>query len=327
MKRYFKIILVIILVVFIISFFYFMIGFPKKPEKITWGVNFSQKQATNLGLNWKKAYTSLLDDLGAKNIKIASYWDLIEPKQGEYSFSDLDWQVQEAEKRGVKIILAIGMKTPRWPECHIPEWAKDISKEEPVLKLLETIVLRYKENKAIAYWQVENEPFFEFGICPKIEKGFIEKEVKLVRFLDSRPIIVSDTGEMSFWLKPAKIADIVGVTMYRRVFSNKFNMFVNFPFTPSFYWRRAQIIGSLYNKKVICVELQAEPWGKKLLWDLSLEEQAKAMNFLQFKKNIDFAKKTGLNEFYLWGFEWWYWLKTEQNNPIFFDEIKKQCFQ
>ncbi len=43
----------------------------------------------------------------------------------------------------------------------------------------------------------------------------------------------------------------------------------------------------------------------------------------QFKANIDFAKKTGLKEFYLWGSEWWYWMKKKQNRPAIWDQAKK----
>jgi len=35
------------------------------------------------------------------------------------------------------------------------------------------------------------------------------------------------------------------------------------------------------------------------------------MNLEQFKKNIEFAQKTGFDTIYLWGAEWWHWLKRE----------------
>ena len=46
------------------------------------------------------------------------------------------------------------------------------------------------------------------------------------------------------------------------------------------------------------------------------------MNLKQFKKNIEFAKNTGLKEHYLWGAEWWHWLKTKQNNDNIWNEAK-----
>ena len=70
------------------------------------------------------------------------------------------------------------------------------------------------------------------------------------------------------------------------------------------------------------VELQAEPWGPKLLYDISLEEQEKTMNAEQFKKNIEYAKKTGFDYHYLWGAEWWYWMKEKQGDPSIWNEAK-----
>jgi len=154
-----KMVSLILLVIILIIVGYFFIGFSKEAKNITWGINFSQKHAEGLDLDWKGTYLAILDDLGAKNIKIAVHWDFVEGEEGKYYFSDLDWQIDEAEKRGAEIILVIGMKTPRWPECHIPKWAIDLSKEDQqkkVLKLVEEIVLRYKEVETVKYWQVEN---------------------------------------------------------------------------------------------------------------------------------------------------------------------------
>ena len=71
---------------------------------------------------------------------------------------------------------------------------------------------------------------------------------------------------------------------------------------------------------MIVVELQAEPWGPKLFYDLPVKEQEKTMNLEQFKKNINFARSTGLDTFYLWGSEWWYWMKEKQNKPEIWNE-------
>ena len=46
------------------------------------------------------------------------------------------------------------------------------------------------------------------------------------------------------------------------------------------------------------------------------------MNLDQFKKNIAYAKKTGFDQFYLWGAEWWYWLKDEHNRGEIWNEAK-----
>jgi len=307
---------------------YFFLGSAEPAEEITWGVNFSQKHAQALGLDWKESYSALLDDLQVKNIKVAVYWDLIEPKEGEFDFEDLDWQLEEARKRNAEVLLAIGRKVPRWPECHLPVWAADLSKteqQEKIMDMLREVVLRYRNSDVIWGWQVENEPFFPFGECEWADKDFLKEEVELVKSLDAqgRPVVITESGEFPLWLNAPKYGDIVGVTMYKKVWVHQINHYFTYPFPPVYYHRKAEIVRTLFDKEVICIELQAEPWGPKLLYDSSLEEQKKTMNLEQFKYNIDFARNTGLPAFYLWGAEWWYWMKEKQNDPAIWQEAKK----
>ena len=191
--------------------------------------------------------------------------------------------------------------------------------------MLKEIIKRYGDSEAIKYWQVENEPFFPFGECLWVDKSFLKKEIELVKSLDflKRPVIISDSGEGSLWFTAAKFGDIVGTTMYRKVWFRQIGTYISYPLPPTLYWRKARIIKALFGKEVIVVELQAEPWGPKLMYDISLEEQEKTMNLAQFKENVEFAKRTGLKEFYLWGAEWWFWTKTKQNQPEIWEEAKK----
>ena len=328
MKKVLKYFLFGILILLLILIFYFFVGKPAEAEKIIWGVNFSQKHTENLGLDWTTTYLALLDDLGVKHLKVAAQWDLIEPEKDKFYFDDLDWQIKTAEEKGAKLLLVIGMKTGRWPECHIPEWAKGLNKEkqqEKILNLVKEIVLRYRGRASIWAWQVENEPFFPFGECPWVDKNFLKKEIDLVKSFDAqkRPILISDSGEGSFWINAAKLGDIVGTTLYKKVWFRQLGNYIYYPFPPTFYWRKAQLIEKIFDKKVIVVELQAEPWGPKLLYESPLEEQEKTMNLERFKANIEFAKKTGLDEFYLWGGEWWFWMKEKQGQPEIWNEAKK----
>jgi hypothetical protein len=334
-------ILLVIFIILLILFCYFFIGKPKPAEKITWGVNFSQKHAENLGLDWKETYLALLDDLKVKNVKLITNWDKLEPEPNKYNFDDLDWQVQKAEERGVKILLVIGMKTGRWPECFIPDWAQNLGEreqQERISDLIEKIVLRYRNSDSIVMWQVENEPFFPFGRCPWTDEEFLKKEVALVKSEDTqkRPVLISDSGEDSFWVEAAKVGDVVGITMYKKVWYNlsftkiklpflskDAGFYLQFPYPPTFYSRKAFYINKIFGKKVMVVELQAEPWGPKLLYDSPLSEQEKTMNLEKFKYNIEFAGKTGLDTFYLWGGEWWYWMKEKQNNSQIWEEARK----
>ena len=330
MNKITKMFFLIFIILCLLTVFYFFIAKAPKQEKITWGIDFSQMQAEALKLDWKKTYSAILEDLGAKNIKLHTQWDWVEGKKDDFYFKDIDWQISQAENHNTKIIYVVGMKTGRWPECHVPDWANSLSKEEQqneLLKYIKEVVLRYKDNKSIIAWQAENEPFFKFGECPWYDKGFLIKEVALIKSLDpTKPVIISDTGEFSNWFDASKIGDIVGTTMYRKAWvhiTDSIGFYSSYPIPPVFYYRKSQIIKYLFKKDVICIELQAEPWTPRLFYDVPIEEQEKTMNLKQFKENISYAQKTGLNEFYLWGVEWWYWLKTTQNQPQIWEEARK----
>ncbi len=298
--------------------------------KIVWGVTFSSKYAQQeLGLDWRQTYLAILDDLKVERIRLSAYWDLIETNPGQYDFSDLDWQIAEASKRNVSIILGIGRRLPRWPECHDPNWASStnsIELEERQLIYIEKVVERYKDNPNIIYWQIENEPYLStFGICPKLNEELFHEEINLVKKITNKPILVTDSGELSTWWPISKSGgDILGTTLYRIVHNKYFGYFHWFT-PPSFYWLRVKLIKKLSPiKKVIVAELQAESWHteEKNLKEMSQAEHNQSMSLEQFKKNISFTKKAGFDEVYLWGVEWWYLMK-QQGNPAYWEEAKK----
>jgi hypothetical protein len=315
-----------IIVVIAAGFTFSFVGKPPVAKDIVWGVNFSRLHSELLGLDWKTNYLALLDELGVRYFRIPVYWQDVESKEGEFRLDDYDWMINEAEKRNAKIILTVGRKVPRWPECHMPDWARELSEEDQqakILFLIEHTVSRYKESAAIFRWQVENEVFFPFGVCPEPDMDFYKKEIDLVRSLDLRPIVVADSGEGSWWFGSAKLGDVVGTTMYKKVWVHQIGKYFTWPFQPIFYWRKAEIIRKIFGDEVIVVEFQAEPWGPKLLYDVSLEEMEKTMNLDQFKFMVDFGRRTGLREFYFWGSEWWYWMKENQNRPEIWEEARK----
>jgi len=324
-----KMFFLIFLIILLAFACYLFLGKGKPAESIVFGANFSQKQAQAVGLDWQEAYSALIDDLKVKDIKIATYWDLIEPEEGENDFEDLDWQMEKAEKNNVRVLLVVGMRSPRWPECHVPDWAENLGKKEQqakILKYLEKIVSRYKDSESVWAWQVENEPFFPFGECQWSDTDFLKKEISLVRSLDpkNRQIIITDSGEGSFWVAAARLGDVVGTTWYKKVWFHQVAKYITYPFPSVFYARKAKIIESLFKKEVICVEMQAEPWGKTaLLQTVPLEEQEITMNLEQFKKNIESIKETGFGKVYLWGAEWWYWMKEKKEKPEIWEEARK----
>ena len=318
---------VVVLIIIICLFLFFFTGKKTLADNINWGVNFSHKQASDLGLDPKKTYLSMIKDLKVDNIKIAVHWDLIEKEKDIFDMTNFDFYMEEAKKNNVNVILALGMKTPRWPEYHIPLWANNLSKEnqqKEILEMLTFVVDRYKSYPNLIAWQVENEPFFNFGKAPWKDNDFLKKEIDLVKSLDTgRNVIISDSGEMSFWFKAANFGDIIGITMYTKVWSKPLSNDFDYPFPSVFYGKKADLIKSFFNKDVWCLELQAEPWGKELIQNSTLEDQTESMSLERLKYNIEYAKKTGLNTFYFWGAEWWYYMKEKHNDPSFLNEVKK----
>ncbi len=327
MKVKIRIWFLIIFVIFCLAAAYLLRRPSGIDQNTKWGVTFSRPFAVDMGLNWRETYLALLDDLKVKRIRLPIYWQDVEPRAGNYDFSDYDWMIDEAEKRNVQLILVVGRKLPRWPECHTPAWANNLSekyKQEKILDLISASVNRYKDIDSLYLWQVDNEPFLPFGECPTSKKEFVDQEVETVRRFDiNHKIMVTDSGELSIWLHAAKRADIFGTTMYRIIYNN-FIKYLKYPLPPRFFWLKANIVHLFFpNKPIIVSELQAEPWGPKLIYDLSIEEQEKSMNISQFKENIDYAKAVGFPENYLWGAEWWYWLKVKHNDPRYWQEVKK----
>ena len=298
---------------------------PKDAPEPIYGVTFSKTYAEDFGLDWKSVYLAALDDLKIRRFRIPVYWSDVEPEPRNFNFEDYDWMLAEAQKREAKIILGIGRKLPRWPECHIPAWAEKLTPQEQQLKLagsLATIVKHFRKNPAILYWQVENEALFPFGLCPKPDISFLKTEVEIVRDLDKRLVVITDSGELSTWLKTAEIGDVLGVSMYRATWDNFFGYFY-FPIPPAYYDKKANVVSPRLVEKVIVTELQAEPWGRLPLTELPINEQYGSMNIQKFKANLDFAYRTGLPEIYLWGMEWWYWVREKHDNPEFWNEAKK----
>jgi len=294
-------------------------------RQISWGVTFSKLYATQSGLDWRQAYSEILDDLKIKKIRLVAYWEEIESQPEIFSFSDLDWQVAQAKARNAQIILALGRKTPRWPECHEPAWSssQDMAlRNQNLLNYIKETVERYKNNSAIFAWQVENEPFLNFGDCPPLDVGLLDSEIALVKSLDSRPIIVTDSGELSLWVWAAKRGDIFGTTMYRLVWQDKVGSY-KYPLPPAFFRIKERLTRVFVGlkKRFVVIELQAEPWGPRLAYDLPISQQLELMSYKEFTSLINYAKKTGFSEYYLWGAEWWYWMK-QNGHPEYWEYIK-----
>lgn len=307
----------------------FILNFPTQvvqDENPDFSFTFSSKQAESFGLDWKKTYEASLDDFRWDSIRIPVYWDRTEPHKGKFNFDELDYQLTEAAKRGIKVTLAIGHKVPRWPECHDPKWTSSYSKKELIDQLFEfdrVIVERYKDHPALARWQVENELLFPFGKCHNyFGLPTFGQEIDLVRTLDqNHKILVTDSGEWTPWIPMAAYGDVLGSSLYREAWNSIFG-YIPFPISPGYYQLRQSIVHVLFKKEVIVTELQGEPWGPKGIHEMTQEEMKRYMPLSKLQKNIEFAKKAGFKEIGLWGVEWWYFMK-EQGDQSYWNELIK----
>ncbi|MBI2096824.1 MAG: DMT family transporter [Candidatus Sungbacteria bacterium] len=298
---------------------------------IAWGVTFSDKFSSQLGLDWRNNFDAILTELKPKKLRLIAYWDEIERERGIYDFSVLDWQLERVGRSDPRpdVVLVMGLKTPRWPECHIPEWALGLTVEEreaALRKHLGAVVKQYRKNDAIKMWQIENEPYLMFGKCQRRGADFLEQEVNLVRSLDpSRRILMTDGGEFGLWAVVAKYGDVFGTTMYRKAYPTLIGPLfgvIEYPITPNYFRLKEQITRSIIpnpKQPFLVIELQGEPWSPKHLNETPYERQLEIFSPKYFRETIEYAKATGFEEYYLWGAEWWYWVKTAQGHPEYWD--------
>ena len=323
-----KIKIFVLIVVFSVGFFYFFSRGPVyEPRELEYGLTFSNKQAVKLGLDWQEMFKATLYDLNVKKLRLSAYWDEVEAERDNYYWDDLDWQIAEARAAGAEVILAVGGRLPRWPECHFPDWSDDLSAAEWEQELLEYVrdtVLRYLGEEHIVAWQVENEPFLPyFGECPKTNAKLLDRELALVRSLDDRPIIVTDSGELSLWVRAAKRADIFGTTMYLDTYSRALKRYIHYPIRPGFFHFKRNMT-KLFAKpeRFIVIELQAEPWCRISWQEADAAERAITMDLEKFRHILEFARLSGFREFYLWGVEYWYWERVVNDNAEMWEEAR-----
>ena len=321
-----SIIATVILLVVLAGAIFSLVRFSTTPSQLELGVTFSTVYSYGLGLDPKETYLALLDDLQVKKVRLPIYWSEIETKDNEFDWELTDFLVSEAAKRNAELVLVIGRKVPRWPECYVPDWAEGLTGAEAnqaVLDMEKMVIEHYKDNSAVVGWQVENEPFFPFGVCPSPDLELLSQEHALVRSLDSKPIISTVSGEMDPWFPIPHYTDydVTGVSLYRVSFNSWLGLFP-YPLNPFIYRLHSLAATTFWHKKIIVSELQAEPWFDKLISELTDSERATAFTSKDLQNNVNFAAQAGFSEAYLWGAEWWY-LEKEAGRPELWEAAKE----
>ncbi len=327
-----KLLVYIVIALILLGFYLSYTGRNSKPEsEMIYGASFTITRSDDLGLNWKEVYRAMLDDLKVRKLRLAALWPLIEKKEGTYNFADLDYQMQEAAKHNATVILAVGRRLPGYPECHDPIWLSKYSPEkQDQLKFdfVSAVVKRYKSSSALLEWQVENEPFFDIftrsrSLCPGFDAPAFAKEVSLARSIDpNHRILVTDAGELGTWFGAYRAGDTFGTSMYLYVW-NRVLGYIRYPILPSYFRIKHGLMRLFYgDKPAIVVELQSEPWIPRPLKEVPIDEQLTRFNMDKMNEMISYAYKGGFDEAYLWGAEWWYWMKLH-NHPEFWQRGKQ----
>lgn len=300
-----------------------------KPTSVTYGASFNILYAQELGIDWKAAFEAMLRDLRIRHVRIAAHWPMVEPAQGSWNFSELDQELLLAHNYQASIILAVGRRLPRWPECHVPSWAAQLSWDEQkdALRIyLRTIIERYRDDPTITMWQVENEPFlgvFASDECGTLDTSFLDEEIRIVHELDpTRPILVTDSGNLGTWYGAYKRGDQFGTSMYLYV-SNDVTGPMRSRLPPAWYIFKRRLMELVYGyKPSLLIELSVEPWMKTATYEAPVEEQLMYMNPERFDEIITYAQNTRFDTAYLWGVEWWYWLKTVADKPDMWNKAR-----
>jgi hypothetical protein len=302
-------------------------AFTQRQTPFSLGVTFIPAYARYLGVEPKETLDKLLG-IGVRQFRLVSYWDQIEQNRGNYDFSELDWQLQRIAAVDGTVSLSIGLRQPRWPECHQPTWAANIPSEQyndALRAFIGATVERYKDYEVIISYQLENEALLKnFGECSDFSRERLQDEFALVRSIDpSKPIILSRSNNTPSWQIGDPQPDIAAQSVYRRVWDGTISKrYFSYPMPAWYYGFIAGTQKILRGQTSIIHELQAEPWppyGQGIL-ATSLDEQNNSFNNGDLTDRVNFARQTGMKQADLWGAEYWYYRMVKLQDPSVWNE-------
>ena len=172
------------------------------------GISFRPRQAEALGLEPRGTLAALLRypyDL----VRLAAYWDHMESEPGGFDPSELDWQVEAAEKAGKSVIICTGaVKAFGYPEFFVP--AHHAQRRIPegslvtpsthaelcagAVNFTRRVVERYRDRPAVVAWQIEHEAFDPLGLehSWRLSGALVDAELEVLRTTDpTRPVIMN----------------------------------------------------------------------------------------------------------------------------------------
>lgn len=297
----------------------------KEITATTYGASLSIKACRQFEADLGDVLQFALKELGLRRFRLMTYWDECESVRGQYDFSAVQQSIDEITRWGGEVTLSLGLRQPRWPECHPPQWVaelNEIERERRLLAFIETTVETLQGNEAIKSYQLENEALNRgIGTCDNYSRPRFKREHELVKRSDpERPIIMSTSDSWGMpWRKPRP--DVYAFSMYRhqwtrRSLSRRYR-------SPLFMRARKQAIEHFLRRPVICHELQMEPWGPKSTERLTGEQQYGLMSPGHMEAALHYAAASGFTTVDMWGLEWWYWRAKGYNDTLPAEVVRK----
>ncbi|MDB5170967.1 MAG: hypothetical protein JWO35_661 [Candidatus Saccharibacteria bacterium] len=295
------------------------------------GVSFIPDYANSLGIDPQETMDGLLG-IGVKHFRLVSYWNGIEKTQGTYDFSQLDWQFKKAEDADAKVVLTVGLRQPRWPECHMPDWAQNQPRSvwQPQLeRFMQVVVERYKDSPSLDRYQLENEYLLKgFGICTDFSRDRLVSEYNLVKKLDPKHEIIVGRSNNALGIPlGAPKPDMFSISVYKRVWdAGVTNRYLEYPFPAWYYGFLAGTQKILLDRDMVLGELQAEAWppNGNNITQTSLDEQNKSLNAARLQDRFDYGKATGMRSIDMWGAEYWYYRLKVLHDPSLWNVAKDE---
>jgi hypothetical protein len=303
------------------------------------GTTFSPLQCYYMGLDYRTTFSAICT-LGLNRVRLGAYWNVIQTAPDQYDFSELDWLLDQCDRHNIEVVLAVGMKVPRWPEFHFPQWVSDrhdtgsspiaLDQRSPgvadlTLAFIDRVVNHCRMAPALKYWQVENEPFTRLDIAGGrfLSADFVKREVDLVRSLRAphQKLLLTNAIHLP-QPKPAEddpafqdslaLADAIGLNVYTKVPAGQTGYLEPLP---AFWQQLTQWQGTLtqFDRESWIAEAQAEPWEANQLVAMKARSYPSASP-LKTQRLVHRLSTIGYETILLWGCEYWYWQKQQGNN-------------
>jgi hypothetical protein len=286
------------------------------------GATFSTKQAEHLNLDAEDALVKILHQLDLDVIRLCGYWDLIEPQQGIYRYKWLDRLINICEQSCTKVVLAIGRKVPRWPEFHEPDWFHQLGPEnqnQVHKKIIRNLINKYQHKEIVEAFQIENEPFFNFGDKKSdYDQDQIKRMIRKFTEKTEKAIITTSPIHKFSLITERFATKKIGLNYYATTYNQPMSRYLSFSWPYWFYLFRNKLLGWIDSDlELFIAELQAEPWGpdSSVIYDET--EWKKSITPEKIKENFNKMERAGYKEIWFWGVEWWlYQQKYHQNSDF-----------